>query len=227
MKNKELSKFYDKVYKEGEKKHYTKLLLRKNKLPEEEQKALKEVFWKGKVVLDAGCGTGLLAYSIARKGGLVTGSDYSKEAIKAAESLYRHKNLKFVCSNFNNIKRKYDVIISLGTLEHTDNPLRVIKSLKAKLKKGGEMVITCPNWLNPRGYILMTLKYLFDAPITLADIHYLTPLDFQNWSKSLGMKLKWKTFDYSWAGGGKLISDFRRRLPNVFSGAVGLYHFFK
>lgn len=216
MKNKKLLKFYDNLYKKGEKKHYTKLLLNKGRIPDEEREVLKEIAWKGKNVLDAGCGTGLLAYLIAKKGGLVTGVDYSKEAIKSARSAYRHKNLEFLCSDFRHVNKKYDVIISLGTLEHTDNPFQTLKLLKRKLKAGGKMIITCPNWLNPRGYILMTLKYLFNAPITLADIHYLTPLNFQKWSKQLKMKLVWRTFDHSWASGEKLIADFRRRLPNVF-----------
>lgn len=216
-KNKDLKKFYDSVYKKGEKKHWTKLLFtKKNELPEEEREVLREISWKNKKVLDAGCGTGLLDFLIAQKGGLVTGVDYSREAIRVASSAHKHKNLKFICSDFSRLKDKYDVIISLGTLEHTDNPLGTLKILKGKLKKNGEMIITCPNWLNPYGYILLTLRYLFSAPITLADIHYPTPLDLKQWAKSLSMDMTWRTFDYSWASGKKMIADFRRRLPNVF-----------
>lgn len=217
MKNKDLKKFYDSVYKKGEKKHWTKLLFAgKNQLPEEEQEVLKEINWNNKKVLDAGCGTGLLAYLIAKKGALVTGVDYALEAIKIAKSSHRHPNLNFLCCDFSDIKEKYDVIISVGTLEHTDNPFEVLKKLKSKLNKSGRLIITCPNWLNPYGYILLTLRYLFSAPITLADIHYLTPLEFNQWAERLGMKLSWRTFDHSWASGEKMIVDFNRRLPNVF-----------
>lgn len=80
----------------------------------------------------------------------------------------------------------------------------------------GSLVLTSPNWLNPRGFILQTLYQLFDAPITLADIHYLTPVEYGQFAKKLGMNLNWQTFDFNWAHGPKLIKDFKRRLPNVF-----------
>lgn len=212
---KKLVSFYDNVYKNGEKKHWTKLLLSKNKLPEEEQEVLKAVDWKGKKVLEAGSGTGQLAYLIAKSGGIVTGVDFSQQAIKMANR-HKHENLKFICQDLKETKGKYDVIISVGTLEHTKDPFKTLKILQSKLINGGEIIITCPNWLNTGGYILLTLKYLFDAPITLADIHFLTPLDFQHWAKKLKMRLIWRTFDYSWASGPGMIADFRRRLPNVF-----------
>jgi len=50
MKNIRLKKFYDKVYKKGEGKHYTKLLLGPKTLPDEESEVLKSAVWKGKKV---------------------------------------------------------------------------------------------------------------------------------------------------------------------------------
>ena len=61
--------------------------------------------------------------------------------------------------------------------------------------------------------------HLFNAPITLADLHYQTPVDFQNYAKKLSMSLKWRTIDRSWAHGEILIRDFQRRLPNVLRDA--------
>ena len=105
MKNRELSEFYNNLYKKGEEKHYTKLLFSKNNIPCVVQEALKEVSWKDKKVLDAGCGTGLFAYLIAKRGGLITGVDYSQEAIKLASSNYQHKNLLFLCLIFIMLRR--------------------------------------------------------------------------------------------------------------------------
>jgi hypothetical protein len=65
----------------------------------------------------------------------------------------------------------------------------------------------------------MTLKHLFDAPITLADIHYFSPHTFEIWAKNLGMSLKWHTFDLERAAGGNLIKDFQKRIPNVLRDA--------
>ena len=100
------------------------------------------------------------------------------------EQIYYEQSLKITAN-----KGKYDVIVSLGTLEHMDDPLRSLMHLKSLLLPGGKLVLTCPNWSNPRGYMLLTLYFLFNAPITLADLNYLTPVEFQKWAKKLKMKL--------------------------------------
>ncbi len=216
-KNKDLEKFYDKVYLKGERKHYTKLLFgKKQTLPIDEAAVAKSVSWKGKTVLDVGCGTGLMAFEAARRGAAkVVGIDFSPEAIRAAKETYRLPNLEYRVENVARHKGRYDIIMSLGTLEHMDNPLAILRLLKRRLAKNGAIVITSPNWSNPRGYILQTLRFLLDAPITLADLHYFTPLEFEDFAKKLKMNLTWKTFDHDWSQGEKLIKDFKRRLPNV------------
>ena len=211
--NKELAQFYNKVYIKGEKKHFT--IKRESVSLSEIKEVLKQISWKGKTVLDVGCGTGLFAYSAAKKGANVLGIDFSSEAIQIAESQYIHKNLKFQSIDVNEIKEKFDVIVSNGTLEHMDDPLKTLKLFKKHLTKNGCIITTSPNWSNPRGYMLMPLLLLFNAPITLADLHYFTPIDFKNFSKKLEMSLSWKTFDKSWSHGDILIEDFKKRLPNV------------
>ncbi len=216
MQNKELTSFYNSVYKKGERKHYTSILLSGDKVPPAKAEVVKEISWKGKVVLDAGCGTGELPYLIAKKGAKrVIGVDYSEEAIAVARKTYKLPNLEFICDDIARIKGKFDVITTLGTIEHTDDPLHVLKQLKKMLKPQGSLIVTCPNWVNPRGYMLLMLKNFFDAKITLADIHFLTPIEFQIWAKKFKMKLSWKTVEHEWAHGIKCINDFERRLPNV------------
>lgn len=243
MQNKDLKQFYDNVYKKGEKRHYTSLLLSGDNVPPAKDAVLKEISWRGKRVLDAGCGTGELPHLIAKKGAMhVLGIDYSKDAIEVAKKSYRAPNLSFECTDIEHIfeshqgkpssqpspslrrrgrervgevVNRFDVICSLGTLEHVDDPLSVLRQFKKMLASDGSIIITCPNWVNPRGYMLLMLKYLFDARITLADIHFFTPLEFEQFAKKLGMHLKWKTVEHEWGHGAKLIRDFEKRLPNV------------
>lgn len=216
MKNRKLKKFYNRVYRKGENKHYTPLIFSGDKIPPARAEVLKEISWEKKRVLDAGCGTGELAYDIARRGAKqVLGVDYSREAIAIARKNYRHEALSYECKNIRDVHGCFDVIVSLGTLEHLDNPEEALRFLKNLLTPDGDLIITCPNWLNPRGFILMTLRYLFGARITLADLNYFTPLDFEHFAKKLSMKLQWKTVDYDWGQGGKMVQDFARRIPRV------------
>ena len=214
-KNKELETFYQSVYKKGEKKHFTPFVT-KGTISTEVQEVLKQINWKGKTVLDVGCGTGNFVNEVSKKGSrYVLGIDYAKEAIKIAKNSYSQENLEFRIQDVKEINEKFDVIVSIGTIEHMDNPIEILKKFKKCLKTNGKIILTTPNWTNPRGYVLMTLYFLFDAPITLADLHYLTPNEHLNMAKKLNMKMKWRTIEQSWGNGDIMIKDFQRRIPNI------------
>lgn len=213
MNNKELKKFYDNVYKKGREKHFSTFVL--SAITSHEKEVLTAIPWKSKNVLDVGCGTGFFTYCVAKKGGNALGIDYSPTAINFAKLNYSHQNLNYKNTDVKKIKEKFDIIVSHGTLEHMDDPLGMLKFFKQHLNPKGQIIITAPNWTNPRGYILLTLYYLFNAPITLADLHYFTPIDFQKFAKKLKMKLRWKTIDRAWSQGDVMIKDLEKRLPKI------------
>jgi len=215
-KNLKLKNFYDRVYIKGEDTHFSSFVTKKRPFEEIDQ-VLEEISWKNKKVLEVGCGTGKFAYNAAKKGAVVLAIDFSDEAIKSAKKKYFLPNLKFEQKNVSEIKDSFDVIVSIGTLEHMDYPLKTLKFLKKHIKLNGKIIITSPNWINPRGYLLLTLWYLFKAPITLVDLHYQTPMDFIRYAKKLDMQLNWKTIDRSSAHGEDMIKDLIRRLPKVLS----------
>ena len=161
--NREIKKFYNKVFEKEEEKHFTSFQI-KHKPTSEAEEVLKEIKWKGKKVLDVGCGTGLFAFLSAKKGATVLGIDYSKVAIDLAKKKYKVRNLHFEQLDAVDIYGKYDVIVSIGTLEHRDTPFKILKLFKKHLKTRGRIIITSPNWANPRGYILMTLWCFLKHP---------------------------------------------------------------
>ncbi len=224
--NKSIKSTYNSIFKKGYTQVYTvnerKHSDGKNKdlkFTEEMLASLHAVSWKNKKVLEVGCGTGLFSYAAATRGAKIIGMDYIPEAIKEAEATYNHPNLEYKVGDASSIKGKFDVIVSIGTLEHLDDPLKILKSFKRHLLPGGVIVTTSPNWMNPRGYVLQALLHLFDAPITLADLHYLTPVEFEEFAKKLKMSLTWKTFDHDWGHGERMITDLKKRLPNVLRDA--------
>jgi len=216
MTNKDLRSIYDAIYKKGADEHYTKS--KYNLRKEIHDAILESTDWNGKSVLDVGCGTGDFAFLLANTGSAaVTGIDYSPEAIREATANHKHPNLRFVEKNLFEMDGMFDVIVSLGTLEHMDDPLEGLRSMKNLLNDNGSIIVTVPNFLNPRGFILLTLLHLFDAKITLADLHHLSPTHFEKWADELDMDLDWKTVNHSWGCTDVAAADLRERLPKVSS----------
>lgn len=221
MKNEDLRPFYDAVFARGERKHFTSFLTRGTPTAEVAEVLRTARPLVNRRVLEVGCGTGDFARAAAAKKADVTAIDFSAEAIAQA-SRHRPRSMskypvRFECRDVFSVTGRYDVIVLVGTLEHMDDPMRVLAHLKKCLAPGGRLIITCPNWSNARGHVLLTLAHLLGARITLADLHYLTPSDFIKWARALRMRLTWRTFDRSWGHGETMVKDLRRRLPKVLA----------
>ena len=210
--NKDLKNLYDKVYKEGKEKFFT---FNSDYVGEH---LIKIIDFKGKKVLDIGCGTGETDLLMAQEGGQVLAIDYSAEAINITQAV-KHPNLEFRLAEYSQIDDTFDVIISLGTIEHQDNPLTDLKNFKNKLKPGGQICFTCPSFLNVRGYIWMTLVKLFYVPMSLTDLHFICPFDVEAWAQELEMELKWETFNFDLGNNQKMIVDLDKRLRNALRDA--------
>lgn len=96
---------------------------------------------KNKLVLDIGCGGGILSSSMAKKGAKVVGIDPSKKLIKIASiNALKHKdNVKYLNVTLEeyvkSVGNKFDVITCMELIEHVKNPIQFIKILKPLLKK--------------------------------------------------------------------------------------------
>ena len=177
--------------------------------------------WEGRKVLEIGCGEGDLAAIIAYHGASVTAIDYSEEAIKIAKSKFNIKNLSFHCTQMEELKDKFDVVVMQGVLEHIEEPLNMLRYIKDNIlkDKDSEIITGSPSFLNPRGYIWMALQLLFKVPMSLTDVNFSCPFDFEEIAKKLGMTLSYKSCEQSWGGGQKLIIDFKKRLVNALRDA--------
>ncbi|MDO8628481.1 MAG: class I SAM-dependent methyltransferase [Nanoarchaeota archaeon] len=100
-------------------------------------------------ILDIGCGTGVIAHTLARNN-QVTGLDISSEALKYAK--IRNPLLKWMKGDAQDIKCKantFDVIIASDVIEHVDDDYRALRSIHKSLSKGGKLILTVPafEWL--------------------------------------------------------------------------------
>ncbi len=91
--------------------------------------------------------------------------------------------------------------------------------MKNNIDKGGILITSSPSFINPRGYIWMTLQLLFDVPMSLSDLHFLCPFDFERFADEFGYSMEMTTIDQDWANGQRLIIDFKKRLPNALRDA--------
>tara|TARA_Y100000310_G_scaffold343340_1_gene450499 strand:- start:1055 stop:1813 length:759 start_codon:yes stop_codon:yes gene_type:complete len=213
-KNKDLKKVYDDVFAKGENNFWSFEPI------EIHEQVLSSQIYKGKKVLDVGCGSGDVCIGISKLGAKsVLGIDYSDEAIKLAKDKNNRNNVEFKVEDYKNIEESYDVITLVGVLEHIENPFDAVKRLYGLLNDGGKLVIESPTHQNIRGYVWMTLQILFNVPMSLTDINFFSPFDFQEFADKLGMKLEWKTFDFSRGNGERMIIDLEKRLTNALRDA--------
>jgi 2-polyprenyl-3-methyl-5-hydroxy-6-metoxy-1,4-benzoquinol methylase len=214
--NQSLAKKYDQVYRNGSAKFYSF-----NAFPESHAILTTVPDWRGLKVLEIGCGEGRLAALLSFAGAAqVEAIDYSEEAIAIAQRQFRIENVRFNCTDYRDLHGQYDVVILQGVLEHLDNPFQELAWIFENfVGPGGRLITSSPSFINPRGYIWMTLHYLFKAPMSLSDLHFLGPYDFEAFARERGLRLWMKTCDVDWGGGERLLIDFRKRLPNVLRDA--------
>jgi 2-polyprenyl-3-methyl-5-hydroxy-6-metoxy-1,4-benzoquinol methylase len=95
--------------------------------------------WKGKKVLEIGCGIGTDTINFARAGAIVTAVDLSKESIKIAkqraEVFGLSDRITFYNANAEELSKTvppahYDLIYSFGVIHHTPHPEKVIEEIQ-------------------------------------------------------------------------------------------------
>ena len=91
---------------------------------------------KGKRILDYGCGYGKLAEFLAEKEYI--GVDANEEIVRKARKIHvNKKNVKFyTLEEFKNINEtNFDTVVLAAVIEHIENPLELLLTLKGFLAK--------------------------------------------------------------------------------------------
>jgi SAM-dependent methyltransferase len=107
-----------------------------------------------KIALDIGCGIGWTSYEIARNftGMQVDAIDLSKNSIKIAKKLFNSSNLSYsyldiTSKEFQNLNRKYDLVVLIDVFEHILDSDRALflETLFNCLTDKSEIILTCPS----------------------------------------------------------------------------------
>jgi 2-polyprenyl-6-hydroxyphenyl methylase/3-demethylubiquinone-9 3-methyltransferase len=151
-----------------------------------------------KNILDVGCGGGILAESMARLGGNVTGIDQSEIAIKIAKLHAKENNLSidYKLLNIEDFLKKdtskFDVITCLEMIEHVPDPASIITSCAKKLKKNGRLYVSTIN-RNLKAFLfaIVGAEYILNL-LPKGTHHYdkfIKPSEVKSWANNLNMNI--------------------------------------
>lgn len=124
--------------------------------------------WKGKKVLEIGCGIGTDGVNFARNDAIYTGIELSEESLALAKKRFDLFDLKgnFYLSNAENLSEiikneTFDLVYSFGVIHHTPKPENIINNVKKILSPEGEfrlMLYAKNSWKN------IMIENQFDQP---------------------------------------------------------------
>ena len=150
----------------------------------------------GKTVLDIGCGGGILAESMARKGANVTGIDLSEKALKVADlhSLESGVQLRYELISAEDMAAReagrYDVVTCMEMLEHVPDPAAIVHACAALVKPGGHVFFSTIN-RNPKAYLFAVLGAEYVLRLLPKGTHdyakFITPAELAQYARNAAL----------------------------------------
>ncbi|OGE07606.1 hypothetical protein A2W70_02335 [Candidatus Curtissbacteria bacterium RIFCSPLOWO2_02_41_11] len=204
------------------------------------QEALKELSAKTDLskmkVLDFGCGLGNNLKLFMKYFAKITAADISPNAISLAKKNRNLKKIDFILLNKNKLPFKpnsFDFILAAEALEHVPNLTKTMSQLKRILKKNGYILISAPNYWNPRGISKKIIDFFtregFWDPGRAHPGGYerfMTPPKLLNQLK--GFKTFWTHgSDYGTAWSPPMIKMYPKKFDNFFEISLGKVSFLK
>ena len=113
---------------------------------------------RGKMVLDVGCGGGILTEAMATRGAKVTGIDLADKPLKVAQLHLLESKLEVIYRNIavealaQEAPHGFDVVTCMEMLEHVPDPASAVRACAALLKPGGYAFFATLN-RNPKSYL--------------------------------------------------------------------------
>jgi 2-polyprenyl-6-hydroxyphenyl methylase/3-demethylubiquinone-9 3-methyltransferase len=152
----------------------------------------------GRKVLDIGCGGGILAEAMARKGATVTGIDLSQKALNVAElhSLESGIELNYELVSAEDMAARepasYDVVTCMEMLEHVPDPSAIVRACAALLKPSGSVFFSTIN-RNPKAYLFAVLGAEYLLRLLPRGTHdyakFITPAELSQYVRNAGMQV--------------------------------------
>src|SRR6185436_10867138 len=129
--------------------------------------------YRGRQVLEVGCGAGTDLARFARGGAIAFGVDLSSSAIALAKQNFEQQGLKADLREANGERLpfangSFDLVYAHGVVQYTAHPQQLVDECRRVLKPGGEAVFQAYNrisWLNALSKLMKVPLEHDDAPV--------------------------------------------------------------
>ena len=153
----------------------------------------------GSRVLDVGCGGGLLAEGMARRGAAVTGIDLAEQNLRIARQHAQSGGLtiEYACRDVAAVAAgqpgRYDVVTCMELLEHVPAPEAIVSACAEALRPNGSVVLSTIN-RNLKSFLLAIVgaEYLLDmVPRGTHDyMKLIRPAEAAGWCRQAGLRVE-------------------------------------
>lgn len=159
----------------------------------------RKVGLRGKIVLDVGCGGGILSESMAARGARVTGIDLSDKALGVArlhlmESGQSVEYRKIATEALaEELPGAFDVVTCLEVVEHVPDPASTIKACAKLVKPGGQVFFSTIN-RNPKAYLFAIIGAEYVLKLLPRGTHdyakFLRPSELTHYCRDAGLAVR-------------------------------------
>jgi 2-polyprenyl-6-hydroxyphenyl methylase/3-demethylubiquinone-9 3-methyltransferase len=148
---------------------------------------------EGAEVLDVGCGGGILAEAMARRGARVTGIDLSEKALRVAE-LHLHESkldVRYAKASVEEYSGEFDVVTCMELLEHVPEPASMVAACARLVKLGGQVFFSTIN-RNPKSYLFAVVGAEYVLGLLPKGTHdyerFIRPSELSRWCRAAGLR---------------------------------------
>lgn len=152
----------------------------------------------GKQVVDVGCGGGILAESMARKGAHVLGIDMGEAPLQVARLHMLESGIKLdyrritVETLAEEMPGQFDVVTCMEMLEHVPDPGSVIAACARLAKPGGQIFLSTLN-RNPKSYLFAIIGAEYVLRMLPRGTHdfarFIRPSELEGWIRHAELEL--------------------------------------
>lgn len=162
---------------------------------------------EGKRIVDVGCGGGILAEGMARRGAEVIGIDAAEASLQVAR-LHRIESgidVDYRCVTAEALAEReagaYDMAVCMEVLEHVPNPAVTVASCARLVKPGGDCFFSTIN-RNPKAWLFAILGGEYLLRLLPRGTHdytrFIRPSELDQWGRDASLQLKGLTgFSYN------------------------------